>query len=274
MRSRCCSVRFINRLWRTGPVARLDIEVRRAETAIRAWFPALDAPVTSREQTVVVGLGLRGIALYRGLIHACSGPTPTIAAEADLRALVDLVILIRWIEMAPALHIDMWLAEDDRGRITLGEKWGEMHRRRGSSAGPAFTSEEVATMREGLAKVRAAARTAGEHVGEKGAMMPSIEHMAAATDDLFEAYQIAYRSLSPSSHSGARSFVRDTAEQRADGWHLKPSAAWEPLHLRALGVPLMCFLVASVSRQLSLNLETRADQFRVEFTKWRMQDAQ
>lgn len=242
--------------------------VKAAERQIREWMPALDAPISSREEAVVVGLGLRGNALYRGLLHACSGPTPTVAADAVLRALVDLMILLRWIEAAPELHIDMWLAEDDRGRLTLADRWNEMHRRRGSSPPPAFGAGEVASLRDGIAVVRSRAITAGERIGESGSVIPTIEKMSEVTPHLFEAYQVAYRSMSPSSHSGARSFVRDTVERREDGWHLKPAAAWEPLHLRALAVSVMCFLVATASRQLDLGLHDEADALRVEFTRW------
>lgn len=252
----------------TKPSRQLDRQVKATEKVVRAWLPALDAPVTNREHMVVVGLGLRGVALYRGLLHACSGPSPTVAADAVLRTLIDLVILIRWVETSPRLHIDMWLAEDDRNRIHLGKMWNEMHRRRGSDAAAAFTPEEVAAIQAGIAETRAKAREAGEPIPARGSVMPSIERMSEVTPDLFEAYQVAYRSLSPSSHSGARSFVRDAAEERGDGLHLRPAAAWDRWHLRALAVSVMCFLVASVSRQLGLGLEKEADDFRVQHTLW------
>ena len=84
-----------------------------------------------------------------------------------------------------------------------------------------------------------------------------------SVDHLWEVYNIAYRTLSASTHAGALSFVRDEIRLRRDGTHLAPRAPWDGWSLRALGVPTITMLLATVSRQVGLGVEAECDAVRL-----------
>ena len=64
-------------------------------------------------------------------------------------------------------------------------------------------------------------------------------------------------------HAAGRSFVHDRTERRADGQrYLKPGTPFDLASLRALSVPAICVLLASVSRQAGLGIEAECDAVR------------
>lgn len=209
-----------------------------------------------------MALGRRGWSLYRGFRHALTGPS-IYAAQVDLRALLDVTILVRWIEADPPLRLELWMTEDDRDRIAWSEGWREAQRRRGQSTEGALTAEEIKELRELIAEVRARDRDAGIGVPENGSLLPSQAQMAQQVPDLFETYHVAYRSLSPTTHAGARSFAADVLEERKDGVHIVANPVFDEASLRSLAVPTVLMLFASVSRQAGLGIEDECDRLRL-----------
>jgi hypothetical protein len=189
---------------------------------------AIDVPVDGwpAEAVAVLGIGLRGVGLARELVDLASKGTPqaSMAAAIIERPLVDLAITARWIEASPELHVRLWLAEDERNRLTLDDRYGEFNHRRDRSPVPRLGPVARAEMHKRIQLVRAAGLRAGVPIPEKkGALIPSLEERAKVLGYAYwEAYEIAFRGLSPWTHTSVISLVNDRLEQRADGTHLVP----------------------------------------------------
>lgn len=225
-------------------------------------LPALDVPIDGRpgEQTTAIALGLRGTELYRAAVDL-AGRHPN-AAQALLRALVEVAILARWIEGNPALRVRLWLAEDDRNRLTATEGYESWVQRRGLSAVDVFEPSTERAMRADIEAARATGRRAGEPVPERGHVLPTLEAMARTAPELWEAYHLAYRVLSPWTHAAGRSLVGDELERRGDGTHLRAGRAYGEDATVALAVGTMFLVLETVSRQLGLGLEAEAAPIR------------
>jgi hypothetical protein len=245
---------------------RIPREVLAAEKRLPALAASLELPIerlSGHPPFVAVGLGRRGWTLYRGFRHALSGPTPTIAADVDLRALLDVTILARWIEDDPELRIRLWMAEDDRHRLTAWEKATEFAERRERASPPAPPWDE-AEERAALAAARQHARKAGIPIPRDGRVLPDLERMVQAVPDLWELYHIGYRVLSPMTHAGGRSFTGDKIVKRRDGLHyLELGVPFDQPTLRSIAIPAVCMLLASVSRQAGLGIEEECDAVRM-----------
>jgi hypothetical protein len=246
--------------------ARIPREVLAAEKRLPALAAALELPIerlSGQPAFVAAGLGRRGWTLYRGFRHALSGPTPTIAAAVDLRALLDVTILTRWIEDDPQLRIRLWFAEDDRHRLNGEKAIKEFSKRRGQPPPPP-PDDDPAEVRAEIDAVRQEGRAAGVALPKEGRVLPDLERMAHAVDHLWELYHIAYRILSPIVHAGGRSFTGDRIVRRQDGLrYLELGVPFDEASLRALAVPAICMLLASVSRQAGLGIETECDEMRM-----------
>jgi hypothetical protein len=198
------------------------------------------------------------------MIHSLSGPS-ILAAHVDARAVLDVLILTRWLQDDPALRARLWLAEDRRAQLSGLEAMRKFAKRRGQVAPPDFTTAPTsAEMRAEIAQARAEGLAAGLPLPRRdGRVLPSIEQMAQAAPDLWEVYHVAYRGLSPAAHAGGRSFIGDSVEIRKDGTYLKPGTPFDAVALRAIGVPMVCMLFASVSRQVGLGIEAECDSLRL-----------
>jgi hypothetical protein len=90
-----------------------------------------DRPATScHDSAPELGLGYRGRHLYRAF-RTLIDRSMLVAAGALLRTVLDVAIIIRWIEANPDLHVKMWFGEDARQSRLLMEAVIELHRRRG-----------------------------------------------------------------------------------------------------------------------------------------------
>jgi hypothetical protein len=69
-------------------------------------------------RVMVLALGRRARALYRGLILAARA-SPEAVALTVARAMVELVILIPWLAKKPDLYPDLWGAESDRLDVAM-----------------------------------------------------------------------------------------------------------------------------------------------------------
>lgn len=256
--------------------ARVAREVLAAERALPGLAGALDTPLArlgTEERVVAIGLGLRGWSLYRGFRHALSGPS-VLAAHIDLRAVLDVAILARWMEDDPELRVRLWFAEDQRDRLRGGELVAEFLRRRGRPPTAPSPNWDPEAMEAEIRSAREAGLAAGLPLPRNGRRcLPTIEQMVQTVPDLWELYHVAYRHLSPVQHAGGRSFVGDTVEDRADGSYLRPGTPFAAPGLRALSVPALCLLLASVSRQAGLGIEAACDAVRMSVIVAPGQDA-
>jgi hypothetical protein len=230
---------------------------------------ALDRPITGRETACVMGIGLHAAAIWLGGVRECLAEAVAPAAVL-VRSLVDAAILVRWIEVDPVLHVAMYFAEDDRQRLAAGTAIDELRGRRGwpATSGRAFDAKDERRLRDGIKADRAKAKRRGEPIGDAGSVLPNVENMARTTDDLWEAYTVAYRVTSPWTHAGGRAIAGHELEERLDGHHIIPQTMMTVHQVRSLAAPTFAHLLASVSRQAELGVHEECDHIRLTLVGW------
>ncbi len=142
-----------------------------------------------------------------------------IAAFALLRPMVEINILMRFLTKNPKLHLELWNAEGERNVLAMVEEHDRNEALRARWGESPLTPEERASRRETVAAARERAKAAGvAGVGRSGPVLPGTKSQLAAINEpgTDEAYTLAYRSLSPDTHAGARAFLRGQLE-RHDG---------------------------------------------------------
>jgi hypothetical protein len=247
-------------------------EERRSELLGRVERLAtmIDVPIADRPPTqlVALGLALRVGELYRSIRHA--GTADGTAAAIVLRTMVETTIVLRWFEDDPVNRIRIWLAEDDRERLTVADRTQTLHARRGREPLEVFTRQEVAAMKASIAAARRlpGARQVRGGASDSGSLLPPLEQIVRGIPDLWEAYEVAYRALSAVTHTAGRSLASHEIEQRPDGTHLVALPAWSIDATEALAGVVACVAIASVSRQAILGLEAIAQEIQVELTTW------
>ncbi|MGH2445827.1 MAG: hypothetical protein ACRDGD_07290 [Candidatus Limnocylindria bacterium] len=92
--------------------------------------------------------------------------------------------------------------------------------------------------------------------------------MSQDVEDLWEAYHVTYRLLSPWVHAAGRSFANDALEQRTTGEHLVQGFSFSKPQMRSLVLPIILLCLASVSRQVGWGWEEECDQLRINLTTW------
>ena len=235
--------------------------VRRAEQELETLLSTLDQPrPLTRDQAVVMGLALRGQRLY-GAIRVLCRRGEWDSAAILLRALVEVTMLARWVEANPPLHVEMWLAEDERDMANGLEVVERLAVVRGL-ANPITAADRVriGEARAEVKAIRMTAEAAGEAVRGSGSLIPNGPEMVKAVPDLADLYGVIYTRLTPTVHAGGRSFVMDRIETTAAGLRVRPGAPFQDSVLRTLSAPTLAFLLATVSRQCGLNIEAAATQ--------------
>jgi len=220
-----------------------------------------DVPIDEKSPEILaaIGLALHTRQVFRAVIRDCStGDIPT--AMLSLRALVEAAILIRWIEVSPLRHYEVWHAEGERQRLTAAKAWDEMCRRRGwqRRRPPLFTEQGAEEISRSVRRARANAVAHGEPLRIKGTeCLPTIERMAHDTNDtaIWEAYEVVYRIASPWAHVSERVLVGYQLEPRADGTHAVPSVFWTDRSIRCVAVPAFAIFLGSASRICGLGVE-------------------
>lgn len=216
-----------------------------------------DIPIDgrSREQRAVLALVLHARHVYHAILRDCAaGDIAT--ALLSLRALSEAGVLIHWIELSPADHVEMWEAEADRHLLAAAKAFDAMDRKRGWDRFRAPVSDTLpAEMGQRVGQVREAARLRGERLGQ-AACMPTVEHMAGTTiEAMRQIYEIVYRITSPWAHASEQVLAAYGPEVRRDGTHIVPAWAWTVRDVMGLTVPLFAILLGSASRMCGLGLE-------------------
>jgi Family of unknown function (DUF5677) len=230
-----------------------------AEERILSLLNGLDHPIDGLPQPPVLSLGIARQAgdVYRSLLGACNRNELT-AAMVLVRPIVEAAIVVRWIEVDPQPHTDMYFAEDDRQILGAAPILREQRRRRGlATAEPIIPKATEAEMKASVQRVRSEAIAAGRLPPKFNRLLPLVETMATETHDsaIWEGYQVIYRIVSPWTHFGGRSLAGHTTEARSDGTHLVPAHVYDASAIRSLTAPTMLVLLGSLSRLCDLGVD-------------------
>lgn len=238
--------------------------VRIADAELEKFGDELDRdgiPLPTPWSPAALMLAHRGRSLYKGFRHAAKGPSGVVAWSA-VRLLLEAWILLRWLELNPELHLELWAAEQERHVRTLiaeGSKKGHpsLGKRLMADLGP----ERLAQIDRTIAEARAKGLAAGMKI-KTGPLLPNLPAMAEAigADEVSEGYHWAYGFLSSFVHAGAGSFegrvsVTPNSQVRIDDGPL--ADAWPA---RTLAVRIYAFVLRDVSRILGLGIDAEVQK--------------
>jgi hypothetical protein len=245
---------------------------RAANTLIRFLLPAFDVSLAGlrNEQVLVAGLSVYGIDYYKEAWKLADRYPD--AAAGLLRSLLDLAILVKWIEGSPRLRVRLFYADDDLNRLRLADDYDMIRVARGyATITPApFSHRERWRILRRAELLRHVAARRGERVNTAPGrpLLPDIRTRAELVGDGLEVAYL-FRFISTMVHTTGRALGSDTIEMRPTGPHVKRGRPVAPDMIRGLAVPAICFLLASASRQLNLGLEAEMDRIRLTQTVWR-----
>jgi hypothetical protein len=242
----------------------------RANIEVRRYFPAFDLPIDRRvgtDEPLLIAFALRGIRYYDQLMRL-AGRAPD-GATGLLRSLIDLAILVKWVEGSRRLRIQMYFVEDDLSRLRMSDEWEAVRRSRGHEPKPAFSATERRLLERRAHLLRRVAIGRRERIGhrDRDPLMPNIRARADAAGEAIELY-FTFILLSQQVHATGRTVSFDEIEPRPTGRHIRPRSAMQAEPIRGLAVPAICFLLASISRQLGLGLDAELDDLRNRVTYW------
>ena len=133
----------------------------------------LDEPIKPDEyKLAILALGQRARTLFRGFIALQDSAAPA-AGRALLRPMIEINILIRFLNKSPELHLELWEAEGDRNAASIIEEHNAQHTERWGSmpVEEGVLDEKHERVRSARARAIAAA-IAG--VGKKGPVLPGM----------------------------------------------------------------------------------------------------
>lgn len=241
-----------------------DVLEREAESIVRL----VPRPYPRGDKAIAIAFAHRGIALWRS--HRLAVKGPSIAAVHVIgRTLAELPIRLSWLYLRPELHLLLWEAEYARHQVAIykampntwvGTVVGAMDM---ANTRRTFFDDAVSKARERLVDaVKAGEPVLG--VGEKGALVPSIDDMVTQLEKAGKTggrdiYELSIRTDGDWIHSGGGSFLRmiaagDTVEN--DEQPAKSSAAYR---LESLGNVMSLIWIADEIAQLGLH--DRCKQF-------------
>ncbi len=182
------------------------------------------------------------------------------ASAVILRALIDLAILIRWIELRPGLYNRLWAAEGNRYFLATREDLMRSMVARGQPIGP--DPDDLADTKRIVCRARALAIGRGvvRPDSRSPSLLPSIRARARAIDDdiekdipeeqrkmpYLELYNLGVGHYSAWTHSGAHSMMNSTG----------------PEVDRRIAASVVAGLLASASRQRGLAFGEELDMIR------------
>ncbi len=222
---------------------------------------ALDEPIKPDEyKLAILALGQRARTLFRGFIALQDGAAPA-AGRALLRPMIEINILIRFLNKNPGLHLELWEAEGDRNAASIIEEhnarhtghWGPMPVEQG------VLDEKHERVRSARSRAIAAA-IAG--VGKKGPVLPSMAQQLStiAEPAASEAYTFGYRPMSWETHTNPRAFLSGEFVERNDGTvsYSDASERADLIGVRALSLTTFTSTLELVSIVLALPIEESA----------------
>jgi hypothetical protein len=199
-------------------------------------------------------LGARARSLYRGFLHATTGPSEPSTA-ITLRPLVELAIFLKWYSLDPDLHGDLWDAQSDANDLrVINEVRTYLGATNPSATPEAELEAKRAIKRQVVADARSRLKDAGRNYGDRvapgvlGMVREVAERDPGHGTAMRQAYIVTYRSLSPWVHSEASSF-KSTTEPISKTHHrfVGDRLPLTMLTLRILGAAMVAYCIEIVS---------------------------
>lgn len=242
------------------PTAVLE-RLQASEAELMELSETLDEPIKPDEyKLAILALGQRARTLFRGFIALQDSAAPA-AGRALLRPMIEINILIRFLNKSPELHFELWEAEGDRNAASIIEEHNAQHTERWGSmpVEEGVLDEKHERVRSARARAIAAA-IAG--VGKKGPVLPgmAMQLSTIAEPAASEAYTFGYRPMSWETHTNPRAFLSGEFVERNDGT-VSYSDATERADLigvRALSLTTFASTLELVSIVLALPIEESA----------------
>jgi hypothetical protein len=163
-------------------------------------------------QVVLFLLGHRATSLYRNFVHSLDGPAD-IGPILAIRPLVEMAILAKWVSLDPPLHGELWFGHSDARDVTAMQE-SERHLQIRSKSGldPQVILDDLRKRAASRDEAAERARVAGKNYG--GKPMPPLDRLVLEVERadpghrvaIRQAYDLAYRAMSPWTHSEATSF--------------------------------------------------------------------
>lgn len=180
-------------------------------------------------------------------------------AEAQVltRPLAELVVLIEWLAHDPETRVPLWVAESLRMDLVYIQA---VSTKTQFAARMKPVVDQTAEKQGIVDRQRRGAIDAGlTWVGERGPLIPSLDHMASSvnSETSREAYNIAFRATSPWTHVSAGTFaegLRGDPDGITTNFVGDSSTQWIP-GLRALAATSFSIILRRVSRVANLGIE-------------------
>ncbi|MFL5963275.1 MAG: DUF5677 domain-containing protein [Gaiellaceae bacterium] len=204
-----------------GTPAEIDKMLDEIESRLLALGAAVNRPVVDAlYQRALVALAQRAVGIFRGFTLLAASEAPS-AALALMRPAVEYNLTLRFLVARPDLHPDLWAAEGERQSLIMLREFVEDQELVARHQGIDLTEPWVAEREQYIDEVRARALAANVvGVGQKGPVLPGMQTIAVNHGDIAtrEAYTLAYRSLSATTHGGARAFNDGAFQEERPGW--------------------------------------------------------
>ncbi|MHB8234315.1 MAG: DUF5677 domain-containing protein [Solirubrobacteraceae bacterium] len=239
-----------------------DSTFTQAEARLLELAKALDAPIEpSPYRLALVALGQRCRTLFVAFSDVQRGGAPA-AAQALIRPMVEINVLIRFLNLSPDLHTELWEAEGERNAMTIVDevKASEHLSARWAVLGEWDTSAFDAR-RANVELIRAKALKADvPGVRKKGNVLPTTSQQLRAVDEhaAYESYTLVYRPLSWDVHGGARSLLDARFIEGRDGLVTFVEDTTPSVGARALAISTFASTLKLCGYHLGLGIEDDA----------------
>ena len=232
----------------------LESMAKRLEVSLDRMTPA---------QVEALALTHHAADLYRAVRRECTADAVA-AAMVILRSLVELALNLRWAEPDPLLRLRMWRADLLRIQLEDAADLERLAAQRKRPPVPVFTAQQVTEFQREIALARADARGQGQKVGAtKGPMLPTLSDRVDLNDQVrWEAYRIAYPSLSGQTHVTPAAIAGYVLVEQSDGAHLLPGVPMPALTVRSLAATIFAMALEAGSKICGLGFEATAEEVR------------
>jgi len=241
------------------------------ERELESLAKQLDVSLAQMTAPQVEALALtnHAVELYRAVRRECAADAPA-PAMVILRSLVELALNLRWVEPDPLLRLRMWRADHLRNQLDDADDLEQLAAQRNRPRVPVFTAQQVADFGGEISLARADARAQGHNVGAtKGPMLPTLWDRIDMNDNAsWEAYRIAYASLSGQTHVTPAAIAGYTFVAQVDGAHLSPGVPMPAFGVRSLAATTFAMALEAGSKICGLGFEARAEEIRNTLAMW------
>jgi hypothetical protein len=220
-------------------------------------------------QIDALALTTHAVDLYRSVRRECAADAAA-PAMVILRSLVELALNLRWVEPDPPLRLRMWRAEHLLNVLDEAGAFERLATKRKRPPVSVFTAEQVAQLDQEIAQTRADARAQGHNVGKiKGPMLPTLLDRIDPNDNAsWEAYRVAYASLSGQTHVSPAAISGYTFVGKVDGAHLLPGVPMPAFTVRSLAAATFAMALEAGSKICGLGFEAKAEDIRNTIATW------